>query len=517
MEAHRKLSLSVAIAALAPLVGCGGGGGGGGSSVSALPTAAAMPATQTNPNVDPGDTAANWTSARYDLSGSGDNVLQTAITEANVATLTPAWIFHGTIGTLSSVAISGGLVYRTELGGNTYAVNETTGSQIWNYAPASSEGFISSPTVAAGSVYFPSITGDFFVVSSQSGQYEFSYPAPSAWGPLIGGTEFRAHYRAAPVYANGTLYIGASNQSEPGNCMEGGQVLALDPLSPATRATANLTSNGMSGNGVWTTPVFDGSGGMYVAVGNTCDVTNEPYGDSMVRLDPNSLSVLWSTPGPPDADDLDFAATPVVVDDEVIGGAKDGSVYAYDTSTGQLLWKASPFPAGSIYGALATDGRYIAVPYRISTDRLHGGIAVLDLHGNLVWSLVTGDDSLYPTDGIISAPAISQGMLFFGYTKTNCSANCDGLGAFDLATGNQLWWYSTPTPVFGGIVVVQGGVFASEYGNPTLYRFSPSTSPQSQLRELMTYGTHVGGSAYYHNPWMGRREYEGDNTAGAVH
>lgn len=494
------------------LAACGGGGGGAAS----IPEAAVATPTPPNPDVDASDTAAAWTSARYDPSGSGDNPLQTSITERNVAALRPVWIFHGTVGTLSSVAISRGVVYRTELGGNTYAVNETTGAQIWNYAPPSSEGFFASPLVAAGSLYFPSITGDFFAVSSGSGQLEFSYPPPSLWGPPINNSELRAHFRAAPVYANGTLYIGASNQSEPGNCIEGGQVLALDPLSPATRAAANLTVNGMSGDGVWSTPVFDGSGGMYVATGNTCDVTNEPYGDSIVRLDPNSLAVVWSTPGPPDADDLDFGATPVVVDDEVVDGAKDGTVYAYDTSSGQLLWKESPFPGGSVFGALATDGRYIVVPYRISTDRLHGGIAVLDLHGNIVWSLVTGTDSAYPTDGILSAPAISQGMLFFGYTKPNCSASCDGLGAFDLATGNQLWWYSTPTPIFGGIVVVQGGVFAGEYGNPTLYRFSPSTSPQSQLRELMTYGTHVGGSAYYHNPWMGHREYDGDNTAGAV-
>jgi outer membrane protein assembly factor BamB len=512
MDVHDRQVSPAAIALLVLIAGCGGGGGG--SSVTTLPTAA--PPAETNPNVDSSDTAANWTSARFDISGSGDNALQNAITEANVATLSPVWVFHGTIGSLSSVAISSGVVYRTELGGNTYAVNETTGAQIWNYAPASAEGFIPSPIVAAGSVYFPSITGDFFVVSSQSGQYEFTYPPQAAWGPMISSTEQRAHYRAAPVYANGTVYIGSSNMVEPGNCMEGGQVLALDPLSSATRAIATLTPNGTAGVGVWSTPVFDGSGGMYVASGNTCNVTNEPYGDSMIRLDPNSLAVMWATQGPPDADDLDFGATPVVVDDEVIGGAKDGNLYAYDTASGQLLWKDAPFPNGSIFGALATDGRYIVATYRISTDRLHGGVAVLDLHGNLVWSLVTADDSAYPTDGILSPPAISQGMLFLGFTQTNCSVNCDGLGAFDIATGKQLWWYSTPTPIFGGIVVVQGGVFASEYGNPTLYRFSPSTAPQ-QLRELMTYGTHAGGSAYYHDPWLGRRDYDGDNTAGAVH
>ncbi len=513
MLPHVRLSSIITVLLLGGvLAGCGGGGGGGGAP--SMPTTA-TPAPP-NPNIDSSDAAAAWTSARYDLSGSGDNVLQTSITQANVASLTPAWVFHGTVGSLSSVAVADGVVYRTEQGGNTYAVNETTGAQIWNYAPASAEGFIASPLVAAGSLYFPSITGDFFAVSSQSGQFEFSYPAPAAWGPLINGTELRAHYRSAAVYANGMLYVGASNQSEPGNCMQGGQVLALDPLSPLTHAAANLTPNGTAGVGIWSTPVFDGSGGMYVAAGNTCNATNEPYGDSMIRLDPNSLAVIWSTPGPPDADDLDFSATPVVVDDEVIDGAKNGTVYAYDTSSGQLLWKESPFPAGSIFGALATDGRYIVVPYRISTDRQHAGIAVLDLHGNLVWSLVTGDDPAYPNDGILSAPAISQGMLFIGYTQSNCTSNCDGLGAFNLATGSPLWWYSTPTPVFGGIVVVQGGVFASEFGNPTLYRFSPSSSPRQQLRELTTYGTHVGGSVYYHDPWLGRRQYDGDNTAGAV-
>jgi len=494
------------------LAGCGGGGGGGGESppipITSTPTAAPAP----NPNVYAADTAVDWTSARYDPSGSGNNRLQTAVTEANVALLTPAWIFNGTVGSLSSVAILGGIVYRTEEGGNTYAIGEQTGSQIWNYAPVSPEGFNASPRVAAGNVYFASTTGAFYVVSSGSGQYEFNYPPPAEWGPPIGGTELRAHYRGAPVYENGTLYIGASNHVEPINCVQGGQLMAFDPLSPTMRAIATLTPNGTSGVGVWSSPVFDASGDMFVATGNTCNVTNEPYGDSMLRVDPNSLSVIWSAPGPIDADDLDFGATPVVVDDEVIDGGKDGIVYAYNTSSGQLIWKESPFPNGEVLGALATDGRYLVVPYAVSTDAQHGGIAVLDLHGNLVWSLVTGEDPAY-NKGILSAPAISQGMLFIGYTQPNCTSQCDGLGAFDLATGKRLWWYSTPSPIFGGIVVVQGGVFANEVGNPTTYRFSPMSKADGLARRSsMTYGTHFGGSAYFHDPWLTRTNFEGDNS-----
>ena len=210
--------------------------------------------TADNPNIDPSDTSANWTSSRYDLSGSADNALQTSITEANVGTLRPVWEFNGTVGSYSSVAVSDGVVYRTEQGGNTYAINETTGIRFGTLPPCE-RGIRAPPLVAGGLVYFPSGTGDFYVVGAQTGQTVFSYPAQSAWGPLITGPlqtgQYRGHYRGAPVIDGGTLYIGASNHLEPGECIQGGQVLALDPLSPTTLATATLTPNQTNGVGVW--------------------------------------------------------------------------------------------------------------------------------------------------------------------------------------------------------------------------------------------------------------------------
>lgn len=481
----------------------------GATSPSAAPSSA--PTLAGNPNVDPSDDAGDWTSSRYDVSGSGDNVLQTAVTESNVASLAPSWIFNGTVGTLSSVAVSNGVVYRTETGSNVYAVNESSGDQIWHWDPAAPEGFVASPLVAGGYVYLGSATGDFYVLDRLTGTQAFTYPAQTAWGPLINGTELRAHYRSGPVYFNGTVYTGASNHVEPADCMQGGQVIAFNPLEPQTETVANLTPNGTTGVGVWTSPVFDASGDMFVATGNSCSYTTAPYGDSIVRLDPSSFAVDWSSQGPPDADDLDFGATPVVVNDEVIDGGKDGYVYAYQASTGQPLWKQSPWPAnGVVLSALATDGRYVAVPYALSTDKEHAGIAVYDLNGNLIWSTVTGVDPSQ-SKGILSAPAISNGMLFIGYTKPSCSSNCDGIGAFDLATGKSLWFYPTQTPIFGGIVVVQGGIFAGEEGNPTLYCFRPQTSGSSH-RPRIVYGTR-GPAGAFHDPWLQHaRSFDGDNA-----
>lgn len=510
---NRDYAIPVLLAAL--LAGCGGGS-------SSIPNAAAPrlvspspssgPLTgQSNPNVDPSDDAADWRSSRYDLSGSGDNALQTAITESNVASLAPSWIFNGTVGTLSSVAVSGGVVYRTETGSNVYAVDESTGSQIWKWSPVAGEGFVASPLVAGGLLYLGSVTGDFYVLDQYTGEQAFTYPPQSAWGPLINGTQLRAHYRGSPVYFNGAVYTGASNHVEPADCMQGGQVLDLDPISPQTNAIATFTPSGTSGVGVWSSPVFDASGDMFVATGNSCSYTDAPYGDSIVRLDPTTLSVDWSSQGPPDAHDLDFGTTPVVVDNEVIDGGKDGYVYAYQASTGQPLWKQSPWPAnGVVLGALATDGRYVVVPYALSTDGQHAGIAVYDVNGDLIWSTVTGVDPSQ-NKGILSAPAISGGMLFIGYTKASCTSNCDGIGAFDLATGTPLWFYSTPTPIFGGIVVVQGGVFAEEEGNPTLYCFQPQNKG-SIRRPRIIYGTR-GRAGAFHDPWLhAGRSFDGDNA-----
>ena len=140
MEAYVRLSRSVTVLLFGSILASCGGGSGGGPSIPAAAMGSPAPTPQTNPNVSRSDTAADWSSSRYDPSGSGDNALQTAITEQNVSSIRPSWIFHGTVGSLSSVAVLNGIVYRTEEGGNTYAVSEATGSQVWNYAPIGSRG-----------------------------------------------------------------------------------------------------------------------------------------------------------------------------------------------------------------------------------------------------------------------------------------------------------------------------------------------------------------------------------------
>src|ERR1700677_4984466 len=113
MKANVRLSRLVTALLFGSTLAACGGGGAGSSTVPSAGGSSLVPAPP-NPNISSSDVAYNWTNPRYDPSGSGDNVLQTAITEQNVATLKPSWVFVGTVGSLSSVAVDNGVVYRTE-------------------------------------------------------------------------------------------------------------------------------------------------------------------------------------------------------------------------------------------------------------------------------------------------------------------------------------------------------------------------------------------------------------------
>ncbi|MGB6987337.1 MAG: PQQ-binding-like beta-propeller repeat protein [Candidatus Aquilonibacter sp.] len=514
----QKAFHTVAFAVLFPavafiLTACGGGGGGSTGGAPPIATPPAPPVSGGGAiNVDSGHTAGDWTSQRYDSSGSGDNELQTTITASNVASLAPAWTFTGTVGSESSVAVESGTVYRTEIGGYVYAINEATGLQTWAFSPVTAESFVPSPLFVNGMVYLESTTGRFYVVNAASGTQAFLYPDIPQWGPHYNGNP-NGHYRGSPIYKNGVIYTGASNVNEPGNCMQGGQVLALDPLSPTVQLVESLTPAGTYGTGVWSQPVFDANGDMFVATGNSCTFNLGPNGDSIVRLNPENLNIVWHSQGPVDAHDYDFGSTPVVINDEIVDAGKDGYVYAYDTQTGQLLWKyggTGVVASAAAIGPLATDGNYIAVPYTVAGDRQHGAIVVFDTKGNVVWSLLTGTDPNHPGKGVVSAAAISHGMLFIGYTKANCTSSCDGVSAFDLASGKELWRYPLPTPVFGGIAIVNGGLFVSEVDRSKLYCFLPGGKTTSGVHAAQTYGTKFTGP-YYYSPWIRSQDVEGSN------
>jgi outer membrane protein assembly factor BamB len=459
-------------------------GCGGGSSVPS-PSHTVASSLTTSPNIDPSDTASNWTSSRYDPSGSGYNPAQTAITEANVATLKPQWIFKGNAGSYSGVIVANGTVYYSDNSGTVYALNETTGSEQWQFVTPTPDAFLAAPLYANGMIYAPSsAASQFYVLSASSGAELWNYAPQSGWGTPYQGNPL-GRYKGAPVYWLGSIYEGAGNHWEPYDaCMSGSQLMRFDPYSATTLATADLATNGTTGVGVWSTPVFDSDGNMYAATGNTCSFTIGKYGDSMLQLNASNLNVVWHSQGPVDDHDWDFGATPIVVGNLVVDGGKDGNVYAYNRETGQLAWEEPNNLLGSVIAPLATDGTHIVVGYGVYGTNA-AEIVCYDLQGNLLWTVPTGIDPNWPAHSVVSGPVISQGIAYVAFTQANCTNMCDGISALDIATGKQLWRYATATPILGTISIVNGGLFAAEVDEPALYEFVPASSSGSTATRII--------------------------------
>src|SRR6185437_3370949 len=161
----------------------------------------------------------------------------------------------------------------------------------------------------------------------------------------------------------------------------------------------------------------------------------------------------------------EFVSSPLVAGNRLFVTTPD-STYAFDSTTGKLLWSYDSHPKSSGLGtgnrgAAYADGRvYRGTP----DDRL---IALDARTGRLLWDVQAFD----PAKGeyIVAAPIIWQGKLYIG----NAGSDVGAIGhvrAFDLKNGHELWnfdnvptsgsasetWSSDPTHVRAG-----GGIYSS--------------------------------------------------------
>ena len=192
-------------------------------------------------------------------------------------------------------------------------------------------------------------------------------------------------------------------------------------------------------------------------------------GPSQLDLDD---SPIWSfAPGGP------MVTGPVVVDGVVYVGSGDGSLYALDAESGELLWSfAAGGPITSIPAVV--DGTVYVGAYG-------GSLYALDrATGEEMWRFYTGGSVRY-------APAVGSGMVYFpaegerGWT----------VHAVDAATGRLVWTGEHPFPtghhidaasritpaVHGGRVYTQGG----EDG--TFYALDAATGEEAWQAEVGGY------------------------------
>ncbi len=440
------------------LAACGGNAAGPGTHPTVAPQSGGA-----IPNyVPPVYPSADWPQFRRDDQRTGYNPNQSLITKANVATLAPKWISSTPGGVFASPIIFNGELYKADLGGHLLELNEQTGATQWTFYPGQ-DSFIGAPAYSNGVLYQGSVKGAFYAIDAATGALKIKYPFSIP----------NASFESSPLVAGGAVYEGVTNLNEDAkDCITSDQFVAFSPQTATIINALTLTPPGSNGASVWSSPMIDPQGYAYLATGNTCAGPPLQVADAILKVGPVTMKLNWDQQGPVDGHDFDYGATPVYVNGMVVDGAKDGNVYAYMTATGARAWKTNAGIAnGAIIGSPASDGSHIFVPFDSAPSG--GAIVALNLDGSVAWTLPTALDKF--GIGVLSAPAVSQGMVFVAYTDVNCTiAPCNGISALDANTGQVLWRYKTLHSIYAGPAIVDGGLFVGEFDGGSVYCFTPN-------------------------------------------
>ncbi len=269
---------------------------------------------------------------------------------------------------------------------------------------------------------------------------------------------------------------------------------------------------------------------------------NDRYENVLSNATVGSLDEAWQTPfiG-------DVATSPAVVNGIVYSGFDDGTIRAFDETTGAQKWSyatpafidSSPVVANGIVYAGSCDN------YLYALDALTGALKWRFATGNYVESapnVVNGivyfgsdDNNVYALNattgaliwrftsggGVLGAPMVANGVVYAGSFDDNvyaldaatgaklwsftapsyitaspvlagglvCVGTNDGvMYALEASSGHELWTYNAGTPISSSAAAVGGAIFFG-CGNDIMYSLSSS----GKLRWSTNVGTYVGG------------------------
>jgi outer membrane protein assembly factor BamB len=268
------------------------------------------------------------------------------------------WQFFTQASVFSSPAVANGIVYIGADDESMHAIDASTGASIWNFKTLS--GVDSSPVVANGVVYFGSNDSSIYALNAATGALEWQFVTGKA-------------VQSSPAVANGIVYIG----SEDGN---------LYALSASTGVT------------IWTLPTGSGLLGASPAVAGNV-VYFAAYGNPegmFYALDASTGAILWQN-----ATLSSINSTPAVANGLVYITSYDGYVYAFNSTSGALMWKDK-------------------INCIDSSPAIANGVLYVGSGDNHLYALNAATGKVLKTfatlKNIIASPAVVNGTVYVGST-----------------------------------------------------------------------------------------------------
>lgn len=417
-------------------------------------------------------TATDWPSYMYGPDHHSDNVADTAITPANVGTLTQQWHMSGS-GFLSSPVVADGYVFIGSTSGEFYELNATTGAVVAQaflgtqpHITCPAEGFVSTAAVAPD----PTTSADMVYVSNPRG-YLLAMSIPSLavkWRQVIAvpsKTTNNYFDWSSPTVANGKVYVGISSNCD--HPLVRGGVRSYDQATGTVLGTFYSVPSGQTGGSVWTSVAVDDSGDVYAATGNTSP-TKPYYGISIVKLSPVKLFVLghFTVPAAERTKDNDFGGSPTIFGSDVGACNHNGVYYAAVRSTMAEAWERTigkhvggPVQAQCAAGAVY-DGTHLFIGGDSTTIGGHafaGSIRELSpSNGAFLWQ--TG-----LPDGVIGAPTMNGGGTLAVATYDVTSPSKNGVYLLNASNGNVVRMLLPGDMDFAQATFANGWLFAANF------------------------------------------------------
>jgi polyvinyl alcohol dehydrogenase (cytochrome) len=488
------------------------------TALSTTPSPRAM-CTPANAPFAPG-TAPSWSGWGHDSSNTRyQNAPGLAAADVPKLKLKWAFAFPGDLQSYSQTTIAGGRIFVGSWGGKVYSLNAATGCIHWYFDAGA--GVRSAISIGQIGTRYAAFFGD------QQGN---AYAVDATTGAQIWKTHVDdfpvARVSGSPTLYNGKLYVPVASGEEASGavptyecCKFRGSVVALDAATgkqawktymidglpqPTKKNAVGAQLYGPSGAPVWATPAIDPvKRALYVTTGNNYSDPGSPMSDAFVAMDLESGKILWHrqmTPNDaytaacrlPDktncADsngpDWDFGASPILTTTAggkrlLLAGQKSGIVHALDPdNNGAIVWQTRVGKGGTMGGVQwgsATDGTNIYVAnsdigrimltYSNTTDadpKQGGGMFALRLSdGERVW---------YQPPATCARPRCSpaQSAAVSAIPGVAFSGSVDGhMRAYSAADGKILWDVDT-IDVYEGVNGVLGRGGSIDGPGPTV-------------------------------------------------
>ena len=461
-----------------------------------------------------------WTSAGQNIQNTRYQSTETGIGVGNVAQLGVKWAFTTEGDVSATPAVDGTKVYFPDWKGNLYAVDRSTGLQVWKTKISTATGLPGDKARVT-----PVISGNKVIVGNQGpfggGGKLLAYDKNT--GALLWSTQLDAHpatiiTQSATVHGN-RVYVGTSSIEEayagviPGYpcCSFRGSMLALDVNTGAIVWKTVMTPPGYSGAAIWgSSPAIDTRRGqVYIATGNNYSIPqpaldcvaaagSDPVAiqaciaagnhiDAIMALDLKTGAIRWSTAAlpfdawtvscipflgdgsncpEPAGPDYDFGQAPALFTvrpagngkprDLVGAGQKSGQYWALDPDTGAVQWVTVAGPGGTA--------------------------------GGLQWGSAVDGKRVYTAN---------VNSNFKPWTMPDASIVTSGMwSGLDAATGQLLWQTAPPHggSTSGPVTTANGVVFGCSL-DPLGYMYALNAATGAVLWEFASGGSCLSGAA----------------------